>query len=707
MHQHTVEFYGSDSQLARHVSRYLAEGLRAGEGALAILTPQHMQAVTYELAALGIDATAARESGRLVLADARGTLDGFLAGEWPDEKRFVATILAALEKVRWANGGRRCRAYGEMVGMLWQAGYAAAAARLEQLWNKLLEVEGIGLLCGYPIGIFDEHFDEHAIEPILRVHTDAIFPVENGELSGALERALVPEPARRAVARAREHYRTERRFRALVEHSSDGIALMNAQGAIEYGSPAISKVLGYRPAEISGRNVFELIHAEDVAGAREVWREAAARPGCAVKVQARMLHRDGEWRWIEGIISDMTADPDIAAVVFNHRDITERKAAEQIEEKLRESAKLESLGILAGGIAHDFNNLLTGILGGASMLVEALPRESPLFPVAELIMQGSERASQLTRQMLAYSGRGTFVIEPLDLSQQVREIVALVTASAPKNVRVELELEESGLAVEADRGQLQQLVMNLAINACEAIAREGTVTVRTRRAGLDRPRRSLLGDLAPGDYVSLQVQDTGAGMDEATQKRIFEPFFSTKFTGRGLGLSAVLGIVRSHGGGIEVHSKPGEGTLFTIFFPLRGRGVLAVNGNGAAPVCAPSGLVLVVDDEELVRSTASAALQHHGFRVLACADGQEAVDQFRRRHAEISLVLLDMTMPGLSGEETLELLKAIDPAGPVLVSSGYSEEEARARFGAGIAGFLQKPYTVNGVVDGALRHARK
>ncbi|HLI82498.1 MAG TPA: PAS domain S-box protein [Bryobacteraceae bacterium] len=711
--RHRVEFYGNDTRLlARNIGSYAANGLKDGEGVLGILTEEHVQAVTGELEALGIDAAAARKSGRLVLEDAQSTLNRFLVGVWPDEYQFMSTMLPLIERVRVASGGRACRVCHEVVGLLWQAGHVAAAVKLEQLWSKLVEAEGIGLLCGYPIDVLDENFEERAVEPIVQVHTKATFPVDNtersgGERNGGIERATIPEPARRVVARVREQYRTERRFRALVEHSADGIALLDARGKIEYGNPAISKVLGYGTAEIYGRDVFELIHAEDVAGALEVWREASARPGCAMPVQVRMLHKNGEWRWIEGVISDMTADRDIGAVVFNHRDITERKTAEQMEEKFRESAKLESLGILAGGIAHDFNNLLTGILGGASMLVEGLPRESPLFAVAEMVMQASERASQLTRQMLAYSGRGNFVVEPVDLSLQVREIVALVKASAPKDVRFVLELGESGMNIESDRGQLQQLIMNLAINACEAIAREGTVTLRTRRVRLDRPRDSLLGEIPPGDFVSLEVEDTGAGIDEATQKRMFEPFFTTKFTGRGLGLSAVLGIVRSHGGGIEVESKPGEGTRFTIFFPLQAHRAPAANGNAAEPARAASGLVLVVDDEALVRTTAGAALRHRGFRVLSCANGREAVEQFRRRHAEISLVLLDMTMPGLSGAETLELLSAIDPSVPVLVSSGYGEEETRARFGPGIAGFLQKPYTAHGVVDAAIRFARR
>jgi PAS domain S-box-containing protein len=607
-HDHLVQFYGSDSvSLARSVGRYLWEGLTHGEGVVAIVTPEHAKTFTHELRMLGIDINGAIQSGHFAFRDARKTLHKFMADGRPDAERFQTAVAPLIEAVRVRSEGKRCRGYGEMVGILWEEGQVAAAVELEQLWNSLMEAAGFDLMCGYPIDIFGDGFDGQVIGEILRAHTEVISAASNGDLTAALKRAtseILREPvgtyqfeprrnrkghvtvipaaesailaireqasasAPKILARAREHYRVERRFRALVENSADGIALLDAQGAVVYVSPATSKVLGYGSGELSGRNLLGLIHPDNLHSFLETWQESLEKEGSPTPVETRMLHASGNWLWVEGVLSNMSADPDIGAVVFNHRDITQRKAAAQMEEKLREAAKLESLGILAGGIAHDFNNLLTGILGGASLLMEELPGESPLHSIAETIVQASERAAQLTRQMLAYSGRGSFLIEPLELSTEVRQILSLLTASIPKNVQICVDLDETHAMIEADAGQLQQLVMNLVINGAEAIRGEGIVGVRTRVARLEETKPTLTGDLAPGDYVVLRVQDNGAGMDEATRKRIFDPFFTTKFTGRGLGLAAALGIVRAHQGGIEVQSEPGLGSVFTVLFPV-------------------------------------------------------------------------------------------------------------------------------------------
>ena len=746
-HQHLVQFYGTDSlALARCVGRYLWGGLKQGQGVVAIATPEHSRAITRELNRLGADLEAAAHSGRIVLLDAGRTLSRFLVEGWPDADLFEATIGPVIRELH-AHSSGGCRAYGEMVGILWDAGQLNAAVHLERLWNELIPSTGLALMCGYPIDVFDDRFERAAIGEILEAHTEVIPCDESGDLITAIDRAswellgeragrlrLVPDTngrrpgtllpraenailalrsespnsAAQVMARAREHYRAERRFRALVENSTDGIALLDPQGNVGYASPAIFKVLGYETADFCGRNIFDLVHPEHLSLFERSWREAEENPRSPLPIEGRLRHKNGEWRWIEGVLSNFVSDPDVAAVVFNHRDITARKLASQMEERLREAAKLESLGILAGGIAHDFNNLLTGILGGASMLLEELSPSSPLFGMAETIVQSGERAAQLTRQMLAYSGRGNFVIEPLNLSSQVREILSLLHASVPKHVQIATDLDESGAAIEADAGQLQQLVMNLVINAAEAIGREGIVAIRTRLVRLEQPSSSLAGELVPGEYVSLRVQDNGVGMDESTRSRIFDPFFTTKFTGRGLGLAAVLGIIRAHHGGIEVQSEPGKGSVFTVFFPvLKGQRATPAAVSATTPFARAGATVLVADDEQIVLNTATSALEHQGFRVLPCAGGRAAIDHFARLHSEISLVILDMTMPGLSGEETLARLRNIDSAVPVLISSGYSEDEARKRFGSEIAGFLQKPYTVQRLSDAAVRYSRQ
>jgi len=400
--------------------------------------------------------------------------------------------------------------------------------------------------------------------------------------------------------------------------------------------------------------------------------------------RGRPLYSDGKAVALAGITMDTT----------NRR---------RLEAKMQQAQKLESLGVLAGGIAHDFNNLLVGILGNASVLKEETPPDSPLRDIMDNLMQASERAAHLTRQMLAYSGKGRFVVERLDLPLQVQQILALIDASIDKNVKIELNFPPDLPPVEGDAGQIQQLIMNLVINGAEATGPGGgtvTVSAALREIGPDYVRDNLAGDnIPPGSYVCLEVHDNGVGMDAATQARIFDPFFTTKFTGRGLGLAAVLGIVRGHHGALTVYSEPGKGTTFKIFLP-------AASASKPAPVTTiPSsevrgeGTILVVDDEEMVQRTLKAALERYGYTVLAAGGGREALDILKQKQDGISLVLLDMTMPVMSGEETLRALLAIRRDVPVIATSGYNEMEALKRFGEGLSGFIQKPYTPRSLAE--------
>ena len=375
-------------------------------------------------------------------------------------------------------------------------------------------------------------------------------------------------------------------------------------------------------------------------------------------------------------------------------------------EKLLQTQKLESLGVLAGGVAHDFNNLLVGILGNASLAAEALPPSSPIQRMLSDVMDASERAANLAKQLLAYAGKGRFVIRAVDLSESVREISHLVRSSIPKNVQLRLDLAEDLPCVKADAAQLQQIVMNLVINAAEAIpaGETGQVLVTTGVQDVDQNyiQQALNAvDLNPGTYVTMEVHDTGVGMDAHTISRIFDPFFTTKFTGRGLGLAATLGIVRGHGGALKVYSTPGRGTTFKILFPATAESAQSVERNEITHEQRPTRTetVLVVDDEEVVRRTAGSALKRGGFDVLFAEDGKQGIEMFAARRDEISLVLLDLTMPGIGGEEVVRQLKLIRPEVAVLLSSGYNEVEVIQRFmGKGLAGFIQKPYTAAALV---------
>ena len=379
------------------------------------------------------------------------------------------------------------------------------------------------------------------------------------------------------------------------------------------------------------------------------------------------------------------------------QDITERKRQ---EEALLQSQKLESLGVLAGGIAHDFNNLLVGILGNAGLALMDLPPASPARETLQQIEIAGKHAADLARQMLAYSGKGRFIIQPVNLNSLVKEMTQLLGVSIHKGVNLHYDLAIGLPAVDADITQLRQVVMNLVVNASDAIGQEsGIITIATEVVQATREDLAsayLSPDLPAGDYVSLSIRDSGSGMDAETRSKIFDPFFTTKFTGRGLGLAAVLGIVRGHHGAIRVESSPGRGSAFTLLLPRAAGEPEAAPGSGASEAeWRLSGSILVVDDEDTVRRVTARALSILGLSVLTAANGFEAVDMFREHHREIRCTLLDMTMPGMDGEATFRALREIDPAALVVLMSGYTEQDATGHFtSGGLAGFIQKPYEI-------------
>ncbi len=391
------------------------------------------------------------------------------------------------------------------------------------------------------------------------------------------------------------------------------------------------------------------------------------------------------------------------------RDITARKQAaaerEKLEARLREKQKLESLGVLAGGIAHDFNNLLTIILGNASLA--RLDSSSPESVEQNLrfIESAAVRAADLCRQMLAYSGKGRYLVRPVDLNAVLRETADLLRSSAARGRTVQLDLAADLAAIRADATQLQQVAMNLLLNAAEATEpATGTIRVTTCSGHIEAARlaRAHLGaELPSGEYIAVEIADNGCGIPREIQERIFDPFFTTKFTGRGLGLAAVLGIVRAHSGAIEVESEPGHGAKFRLFFPACAEPAAAPPPTpAAAPFTLSDHTILIVDDEQVLRETMRDLLQRLGYTVFLAADGAEAVALFRLRHAEIDAVLLDLSMPNVDGAAAFDAMREIDAAPHIILMSGYSQDEAVQRFaGRGIAGFLQKPFAVESLLS--------
>ncbi len=413
---------------------------------------------------------------------------------------------------------------------------------------------------------------------------------------------------------------------------------------------------------------------------------------------------DGQSRWVYGTGEFEYDDNGKAVRMFGTiQDVTDRKRLEEerlaLEKQLLHAQKLESLGVLAGGIAHDFNNILTAIIGNADLALMRLNKESPVLENLRKIEQAAARAADLARQMLAYSGKGKFVVEAIDLNRLIEEMFHMLEVSISKKAVLKLNPYHPLPSVEADATQIRQIIMNLVINASEAIGdRSGIIAVTTGVMGCDRNYLKdvwLDDNISEGLYVYLEIADTGCGMDKETLAKLFDPFFTTKFTGRGLGMAAVLGIVRGHKGAIKVYSEPNRGTTFKVLLPASERPAELFSDTDHSDHWLGSGTVLLVDDEETVRGIGGEMLNVLGFEVLTANDGREALETYRNNPG-IALVLLDLTMPHMDGEQCFRELRQLDPKVKVIMSSGFSEQEVTQKFaGKGLAGFIQKPYKLN------------
>lgn len=490
-------------------------------------------------------------------------------------------------------------------------------------------------------------------------------------------------------------------FQAVFEQAAIGMTVIDWRDKGARTNAAMHQMLGYTADEMIELGVEGISHPEDYAIDLQHFHRVMAGEIDRYEMDKRFLHKDGSIVWAHLLVS-MTRDErgQPSLIISMAENINDRKRAEEEREKLQaqllHAQKLESLGVLAGGIAHDFNNFLSAIMGSASVAQRALPATSLVRQDLDNVMAAAERAASLTRQLVAYAGKGSCDVVVVDLSQQVRELAGILRTTISKRVELRLNLADDLPAIKVDTSQLQQVIMNLVINGAEAIGdASGHVAVATGFRELDAQQIVMLladSDLEPGSYCTLQVRDTGAGMDAATQARIFDPFFSTKFAGRGLGLAAVLGIVRAHRGAMHVTSSPGSGTTFEIYLPVATE--KPVSKSGSDRPFRGDGVVLVVDDDDRVRRAVVSLFEDLGFSVLHASDGREGVDLFAANAEKIRLVLLDMTMPKLSGEEAFREISRIRPGVQVMLTSGYPEGEALSRFTAqGLAGFIQKPFS--------------
>jgi PAS domain S-box-containing protein len=503
---------------------------------------------------------------------------------------------------------------------------------------------------------------------------------------------------------------SEERFRSLVETTHDFIWEVDQNGVYTYVSPKCMDLLGFWPEEMLGKNKFEIMPEKEARPVIKIFKQKVADCLPIIGMENKSIHKDGHT-----VILDTNGLPffdgkgNLLGYRGSDREITDRRRLEEERQRLhvqiQHSQKLESLGVLAGGIAHDFNNLLMGVLGNASLTLKSLSNPIEAKQYVEKIEKSAHQAAKLTNQMLAYSGKGKFVVQPVNLSELVEEMTQLLKVSISKNVSIRYDFSPDLPDIVADVSQLSQVIMNLIVNASEAIVdKVGVISVRTNILTVDDTYLNetfFMDNVPEGEYVFLEISDNGIGMDKATQEKLFDPFFTTKFKGHGLGMAAVLGIVRGHKGAIKVYSELGQGTTIKVLFPsekaVRPKKIPRETTNQAELA---GKTVLVVDDEQTVREVIRDMLKSRDMKVLEAANGREGIEIYREHGNTISLVLLDTTMPEMNGEEVFKQLRQINPDVKVILISGYNEQDATSFFvGKGLAGFIQKPFTLEKLME--------
>jgi PAS domain S-box-containing protein len=542
------------------------------------------------------------------------------------------------------------------------------------------------------------------------VHERGMYVENKGGTSRFLEGVILDITERRQAEN--RLWESERQSRAWLEFSPVCTKIVDLDFNLQYMSNA--GVKGLQIDDITpyyGRPYPFDFYPEPFRDQMTNNLERVKETGEIATQEGSVVDIEGNDVWFHSTLVPVNNDEGrIDYIIVVSIDITERKRAEEqrisLERQVQHAQKLESLGVLSGGIAHDFNNILMSILGNADLALDALSPHAPARANVQEIEKASKRAADLARQMLAYSGKGRFVIEQIYLDELVNEMVHLLEVSISKKVVLKYNFAENLPPFDGDATQIRQVIMNLITNASEAIGdKSGIIALSTGamecdRAYLDEALHTGLDEPMPeGAYTFLEVADTGCGMEREAIEKIFDPFFTTKFAGRGLGMSAVLGIMRGHKGAIRVYSEPGRGTTFKVLFPaneLPDNGALARGKNGSETEdWRGSGTVLIADDEEAVCAVGKQMLERLGFSVLTARDGREAIDVFREHADEIVGVLLDLTMPHFDGEQTFREIRRMRSDIPVVLSSGYNMQDATQRFaGKGLAGFIQKPYNL-------------
>jgi len=543
---------------------------------------------------------------------------------------------------------------------------------------------------------------EEAIVAVIRAGArDCILKSNLTRLGFVVARELEEAATRRAHRETEEALRrSEEHFRLLAENSSDVIVLHDLEGRILYASPSAERVLGYPPEELVGLGLDRIVHPDDVLRVQATIAEIVAGSQSSA-ITAFVRHRQGSWIPVEGVGSAILGEGGgIEMILASLRDVSERKLAEAarelLEEELRQAQKMEAVGLLAGGIAHDFNNLLTVISGYTDILLSRLGREAKGNGEIAEINKAAERAAQLTGQLLAYSRKQILEPRALDLNNVVTETQAMLNRLIGEHIEFSTTLAEDLGSISADGGQVEQIIMNLVVNARDAMPEGGTLLLETGNLTLAELSTDRRPDMPPGAYVLLAVTDSGQGMDAATAERIFEPYYTTKARGEGtgLGLSTVYGIVKHSGGYIEVESEPGMGTTFRLYFPqvAEEAEALVPKPPDERPLIG-SETVLLVEDEEALRRVGRQMLEMYGYTVLLAAGGAAALELAQNHPHPIQLLMTDILMPKMGGIELAERLSTLRPELKVLYTSGYNDSGISLQRVEG-ARYLQKPYAM-------------
>lgn len=536
--------------------------------------------------------------------------------------------------------------------------------------------------------------EERAVAAMKAGAHDYLKKGQLARLSPIIERELREAQVRHERQQAEEALRyRERYFRALIEHTSDIIITLDATGQITYASPALMRVLGRTSAENIGPNLFALLHPDDVQTNIALFARLLQQPGETITPQFRLQHKDGSWRWLEAVASNFMDEPGIRAIVANLRDVTERM---QLQAQLLHAQKMEAVGQLTAGIAHDFNNMLTVINSYAELMQMRIPPGDPLRKMADRILEGGEKAADLVRRLLIFSHKQIINPETLALNEIVTKMDTMLGQIIGEHIEMSTILAPTLWPIKADPTQIEQVIVNLVVNARDAMPSGGRLVIETANVQLDEDITATHVDLKPGPHVLLAISDSGIGMTEEVKSHLFEPFFTTKGEGKGtgLGLATVYGIVKQSEGSIVVFSEVGEGATIEIYFPRTEDTTIPEAPAEALGEQRGTGeTILLVEDNHSVRTLARQILEELDYRVLVAADGRQALELVSTHQDPLHLLLTDVVMPGISGRVLAEQLLQSYPDMKVLFMTGYSEETiARYDGMAARISLLQKPY---------------